>query len=91
MSENPYAAPLVDAFVAPPVGAEAMRQQYLSHEASVKSIGTLYMLGAIFFIPIGLGLVAMTISGAIEADEQLPAALMIWSAACILGSAFYRR
>jgi hypothetical protein len=77
MNENPYAAPLVDTFAAPAVGAEAMRQQYLSHEASVKSIGTLYMLGAIFFIPIGLGVVTMAISGAFEADEQLPAAFMV--------------
>ncbi|EMI17845.1 putative membrane protein [Rhodopirellula maiorica SM1] len=33
---------------------ESMRRYYLSHEAAVKSIGILYMLGAIFMVPIGL-------------------------------------
>lgn len=47
--------------VAPPpaVDAEAMRRTHLNHEASVKSIGTLYFLGAIVCILAGVsGLVA---------------------------------
>tara|TARA_R110002073_G_scaffold315027_1_gene487456 strand:- start:1340 stop:1984 length:645 start_codon:yes stop_codon:yes gene_type:complete len=32
---------------------ESVRRYYLSHEASVKSIGILYMLGAIFMVPAG--------------------------------------
>ncbi len=32
---------------------ESIRRHYLSHEASVKSIGTLYLLGAIIMIPVG--------------------------------------
>lgn len=45
---NPY-APTSAVLVLPGAGGdvEATRKMYLTHEASVKSIGTLYMLGAI--------------------------------------------
>jgi MFS family permease len=45
---NPYAV-TTDALAAPGYGTdvEAMRKRHLNHEASVKSIGTLYMLGAV--------------------------------------------
>lgn len=49
---NPYLTPTVDA--TPPSldsYAEQIRKIYLKHEATVKSIGTLYLLGAIFMIP----------------------------------------
>ena len=53
---NPYAAP--ESVIAPiPVfnsDAEQIRQAHLSHEASVKSIGTLYYLGAVILL---LGLI----------------------------------
>jgi len=49
---NPYASPTspVEAAAAVPVDAthaERMRREYLKHEASVQSIGTLYYLGAV--------------------------------------------
>ncbi len=49
---NPYAAP--ESVITPiPVfnsDAEQIRQAHLSHEASVKSVGTLYYLGAIILL-----------------------------------------
>ncbi|TWU26338.1 hypothetical protein Pla52o_01910 [Novipirellula galeiformis] len=51
---------------------EAVRRYYLSHEASVKSIGTLYLLGAILMVPIGLAMIAMPVVAGI-AEKVAPA------------------
>ena len=60
MNEDPFAANpyaptsnVSDAQLATD-DVEAYRRQYLSHEASAQSIGLLYLLGAIFMVPIGL-------------------------------------
>lgn len=66
-AENPYAAPLAD-LAAPPLDApadlseaETIRRTYLTHEASVQSVGSLYYLGAVFGALAGIGvLVAAT-------------------------------
>jgi hypothetical protein len=74
-SENPYAPPPADVeFAAADLvenEVERARRQYLSHEASVRSIGTLYYIGymltgvgPLFLLPIaitggGLGLLAV--------------------------------
>ena len=58
--ENPYAAPQ-SVITPPPVpntDAELIRNQHLSHEASVKSVGTLYYLGAIILL---LGLLSSAV------------------------------
>ena len=55
-AENPYAAPPIDADLAmanaqwglDPTQDELIRRDHLSHEASVRSVGTLYYLGAFF-------------------------------------------
>lgn len=65
MIENPYQAP--DAFSAPSLperyvqqqNALEIRQAHIKHEASVKSIGTLYYIGTIFLT---LGIVAQIVS-----------------------------
>ena len=52
-SANPYAvttAELVDVGLTGSGDAVAIRNKYLSHEASVKSVGLLYWLGAVFGI-----------------------------------------
>ena len=55
MNENPYAAPQTMGVIDDaPTGDETIRQQYLRHEASVKSIGSLYLVGAILLVPFGL-------------------------------------
>jgi hypothetical protein len=48
VGSNPYAV-TTDALVMPGYGsdAEAIRKKHLNHEASVKSIGTLYVLGGV--------------------------------------------
>ena len=52
---NPY-APTSNVSGAPVMTdeVEAYRRRFLNHEASVKSIGTLYLLGAIFLVPLGV-------------------------------------
>lgn len=56
---NPYAPPKAGiAFgdTAAPDDAEAIRREFLNHEASIRSVGTLYMVGAVFC---GLATLAM--------------------------------
>lgn len=56
---NPYAPTVSGGAVTPDLtDAENLRRTYLNHEASVKSIGTLYLLAAIFWVPIGLSMLA---------------------------------
>lgn len=66
---NPFQAPEVpfsDGHLAEG-NAEAIRREYLSHEASVKSIGLLYFLGAFFFLIATLFVLqAQTGSGSVE-------------------------
>ncbi|MBP87638.1 MAG: hypothetical protein CMJ64_13100 [Planctomycetaceae bacterium] len=71
MNENPYAAPLTTGSIAAePTGAESLRRQYLNHEASVQSIGTLYLLGAIFMVPIGLIATIVAAVGLISGEVE---------------------
>lgn len=46
VSDNPYQAPAV-AEVAAESDAESTRRKYLNHEASVKGVGSLYLLGGV--------------------------------------------
>ncbi len=72
---NPYAAVVVEPPRADPSSqADEIRRQYLSHEASVKSIGVLYLLGAIFLVPAGLALMGMAVYGMITADAKIESA-----------------
>jgi hypothetical protein len=58
MDSNPYltpaAPPLPPALPLSDDSAEAIRRKHINHEASVRSIGSLHLLGAIFLIPSGL-------------------------------------
>jgi hypothetical protein len=49
MDQNPYAVE-ASTYLAPQelTDVESIRKRYLGHEASVKSIGTLYLLGGVF-------------------------------------------
>ncbi len=67
MSENPYTTP--QSFETPALqvtGAEEIRRAHIGHEASIKSVGVLYILGAIFT---GLGTIAAF--GGMLADKDL--------------------
>jgi hypothetical protein len=47
VSENPYQAPAVAEVAAVESDAESTRRMYLNHEASVKGVGSLYLLGGV--------------------------------------------
>jgi hypothetical protein len=70
MDSNPYAPPLTpaDATVFS-TSSEAMRQAHIKHEASVKSVGTLYFLGTLLLGGLGVILVLLTLSP----PQQFPA------------------
>ncbi len=55
---NPYAAPQADLSQPVPLNVEATRRHLLKHEASVRSVGTLYFLCGIVLVLSGVGLIA---------------------------------
>jgi hypothetical protein len=62
---NPYAAPEAPIGEAPPAGpadlaaAEAVRRAHLNHEANIKSVGSLHILGAVLSL-LGLAFAALS-------------------------------
>lgn len=67
MSENPYTAPqLYETPALQVTAAEEIRRAHIGHEASVKSVGFLYILGALFA---GLGAIAAFVG--MLADKDL--------------------
>jgi hypothetical protein len=77
-STNPFASPLAGETPRYPVDSEteAIRRKYLSHEASVQSIGVLYLIGGIFSaIYVVLGAVGLI--GLIGAAEFNPSGAAI--------------
>lgn len=55
LDPNPYLTPATDSLPPSlPDDSETIRRQHLNHEASIKSLGVLYFLAAIFMIPGGL-------------------------------------
>ena len=70
---NPYAPTTqIPSEPIPKDDIEAYRQLYLNHEASVKSIGSLYLLGAIICIPTGV-VMALTVA---NRNANLPAEMI---------------
>jgi len=65
---NPFAAPLTMDYAADldTRPAAIIRQQYLSHEASIQSVGSLYLLGCILVVVGGGIMTYMAISGAAQ-------------------------
>ncbi|TWU42529.1 hypothetical protein [Novipirellula artificiosorum] len=74
---NPY-APSAQTSLNPGVGGEVeqIRRYHLNHEASVKSIGTLYMLGTIFMVPISLFMLASAGGGGLGPEERIVIAVL---------------
>ena len=71
-SVNPYAAPETP-LTGAPVGSspalaeqEAIRRKYLNHEASVKSVGSLHILGGILYAFAFFGMLSQYNSGSRE-------------------------
>jgi hypothetical protein len=68
VSDNPYQAPAVQDVVAPSApstDAEAIRNQHLKHEASLKAAGLLYLIGGV--------IVALSVVGLLAGGETLGA------------------
>ncbi len=69
-TDNPYASPLFSSRAAVDLSSpDAVRNKYLKHEASVKSVGLLYLLGGtvsliLSLVYIGMGAGVVTLSGA---------------------------
>ena len=63
---NPYAPPeaRVDDVSDAPAGAEAVRREYIKHEAAVRSIGVLYYFGGVATMFVSIALLAAIASGA---------------------------
>ena len=78
---NPYAAPEapLEAAPAPMIQGleekEAIRRRFLKHEASVKSIGSLYILGGVFYLLATVVIAIASFNGAREGS--IPGAVAI--------------
>lgn len=69
---NPYAATIAsDDRSGALTEAEIVRKKYLNHEASIKSMGTLFMLGAVLSIPLAVITVARAIRVANSPSAQI--------------------
>jgi hypothetical protein len=67
---NPYATPkssVDDVGTGVPSEAEALRQEHLKHEASLKAVGLLYLIGGILNLVSGLFMLA---AGAVGGDAK---------------------
>lgn len=60
---NPFAPPTSSSQMRASGEDETIRNHHLSHEASVKSIGFLYMLGGVLGIILGVTYIAMGVAG----------------------------
>jgi len=65
MTEDPFAPPATDPFRGPEVigDAERIRREHIRHEAALRSVGSLYILGAIGMVLASLGGLAAATSG----------------------------
>ncbi len=55
---QPIATQKLQEGVAVGTASEAIRQEHIKHEASVKSVGFLYLLGAVLLVLFGIGMIA---------------------------------
>jgi hypothetical protein len=81
---NPYATPKAVVADADASGAEIVRQEHITHEASVKSAGWLYMLGGLGTLVTGAALFIPSMATAAER----PGFLVIGVAIAVLGVAY---
>lgn len=84
MSQNPFRDPLQNPYEAPVVydaagradsTAEQVRKAHISHEASIKSIGVLYLLGGILLIVISMVIVVTSVGSGRETVNLVAAVL----------------
>jgi len=70
----PITPAITTAAMIPPADAETVRKQYLTHEASLKSIGVLYLIGSVIMLGIG----AVSICGLMPDNHQEQSAAFQW-------------
>ena len=81
---NPYAPPEADLVntVVPPSSElaelEAIRRKYLSHEASVKSIGSLFDLSAVIAAVVVVVATFTAVQGVRQMDSTMVAGILVW-------------
>jgi len=76
-SQNPYAPTEFTTNL--PMGSSSdveTRNKYLSHEASIQGIGALYLLGAVFVVIIGVGVIGLGIAGVAGGQGDATAVLI---------------
>ena len=75
---NPY-APVVTQPVGPAQSSPAVeiRKSHISHEASIQTIGALYLLGAFFLTLAGLFVIGMSIYAMVTGAAQLDSPLLM--------------
>lgn len=74
-STNPYAAPTSSGYDVPIAesGSETIRKMHIGHEASIKSFGCLYALGAIFLVLAGIVVIIAGIGQIVSPNPNQPA------------------
>lgn len=83
---NPYAAPgVLDTVASTETTAESVRRQYLSHEHSIKSIGTLYLLGAVLLVPMGVVMGVVSVYAALGGQTFDVTAALVGVVYVVLG------
>lgn len=82
MEANPYAAPATVVAGETPLlnDPEAVRREHITHEASVKSVGTLYLLGGIIFAGCAIFYAYELMSGGLDSTWGLVASLAAMTA-----------
>ena len=64
----------------PPADAEAVRKQYLNHEASLKSVGVLYLIGSVIVILVGIA----SLFGLVPDEKKETGVALQWLVAAVL-------
>jgi hypothetical protein len=86
MEPNPYAPPVsptLTASLSDRAEAEALRREHIGTEATIKSVGLLYYLGA-------LGMLLMALSSAFASDMSLDApVLVVVAVVAVLGVGYF--
>jgi len=84
MEMNPYAAPQSQVLYTTASDDEAIRTQHLSTEATIKSVGTLYYLGAFILTLLGLFWIG---TGIMRGEDAVAASLLLGGITLVFGIA----
>jgi Ca2+/Na+ antiporter len=93
VQSNPYAPPTahVDDVVAHASDSEAIRREHIKHEASIRSVGILYYLGAVLMGIAGAGIAVSSLAQVEQAEVALFVGLGVVYAVLAVGAIFIGR